>query len=687
MPTLFHALQLPVATIIVLCCLPAHAAAAQGSDAPSASPLERTVDASIRPGDDFFAFANGAWLKAATIPAGRERWGVRDELNALTRPHIAKLIDNAAAAARGSDARKVSDFRAAWLNQAGIEARDLTPLRPLLDTIGRVGDKAALTRLLGHLMPADVDPLNLGVYRSSHVLGFAVERSIHGERTNDVFLVQGGLGLGDRDNYLGAEPRLTALRAAYVEYVGRMLQLAGFDRAVARARSVMALETAMAKSQGSAGASANDHNADTRWTSADFAREAPGMDWAAFLGAAGLGRQAVFGVWQPGSATGLAAAVAAQPLESWKDYLRFHALDRYSDLLPQAFAGPAVVMHAAAANEPLAPRAERALAATQAALGEPIGRMYVERNFPAAEKARVQGIVANVVEAFARRIESLVWMSPASRAVALAKVKSLYVGIGYPDRWQDYSDLAIDPADALGNARRVADRNTRRALRRIGQPVDMTEWWIAPQSVGGVLIFQQNAYEISAALLQAPKYDSTASDAATYGAIGAVIGHDVTHFVDLLGADYDTTFAIRRWWTAEDLASYQAAYGPLVDQFATYRPYPDLAVDGKLTAPENVADLAGLEAAFDAYRRSLGARTGNSADVQQHDREFFIAFAQSWRARISDSAMRVQLKTNDHAPEMFRVSTVRNLDAWYAAFDVAPGQRLYLEPAARVHVW
>ncbi len=687
MPTLFHAVQLPAAAIIVLSCLPAYAAAAQGTDYPNSSPLERTVSTSIRPGDDFFAFANDAWLEATTIPAGRERWGVRDELNALTRPRIVKLIDDAAAAPRGSDARKVSDFRAAWLNEAAIEARGLAPIRPLLDTIARARDKAALTRLLGRLMPADVDPLNLGVYRSSHVLGFAVERSIHGERTHDVFLVQGGLGLGVRDNYLGAEARLTAVRAAYVEHIGRMLQLAGFDHAAARAQSVVALETVIAKSQGTAGASANDHNADTRWTRADFAREAPGMDWAAFLDAAGLGRQAVFGVWQPASTTGLAAAVAAQPLEAWKDYLRFHALDRYSDLLPRAFAGPAAVMHAAAANEPLAPRAERALAATQAALAGPIGRMYVDRNFPAAAKARVQGIVANVIDAFARRIESLVWMSPASRAIAVAKVKSLYVGIGYPDGWQDYADLEIDPADALGNVRRVADRNTRRALARIGQPVDMTEWWIAPQSVGGVLIFQQNAYELSAGLLQAPKYDSTASDAATYGAVGAIIGHDVTHFVDLLGADYDTTFAIRHWWTAEDLARYQAAYAPLVDQFAAYRPYPDLAVDGKLTAPENVADLAGLEAAFDAYRRSLGARSGNAAYVRQRDREFFIAFAQSWRTRISDSAMRVQLKTNDHAPEMFRVSTVRNLDAWYAAFDVAPGQRLYLEPAARVHVW
>jgi putative endopeptidase len=331
-------------------------------------------------------------------------------------------------------------------------------------------------------------------------------------------------------------------------------------------------------------------------------------------------------------------------------------------------------------------REQRALEVTQSAMSEAIGRMYAERYFPAAQKARVQRIVAGVADAFARRVEAATWLSPASKTIALWKVRSLYVGIGYPEHWRDYSDLPIDRADALGNLRRIEALKTRDALARIGQPVDMKEWWIPPQLPGAVLIFHQNAYEFAAALLQAPKFDASGSDAATYGSIGAIIGHDISHFVDRLGADYDTVFAIRHWWTAEDLAAFERRAEPLVSQFSGYHPYPDLGVDGKQTETENVADLAGLEASFDAYRRSLGARASDRTYVRRQDREFFIAFAQSWRTRMSDRAMRAQLGT-DHAPEMFRVSTVRNLDAWYDAFDVAPGQRLYLAPGERVHVW
>jgi predicted metalloendopeptidase len=320
-------------------------------------------------------------------------------------------------------------------------------------------------------------------------------------------------------------------------------------------------------------------------------------------------------------------------------------------------------------------------------MGDAIGKMYAERYFSPAQKARVQGIVANVAAAFRRQVESTQWMSPATRTMALAKLRTLYVGIGYPERWQDDANLVVDAADALGNHRRALERGRRRMLARLGRPVDLTEWWVAPQAVGALLAFQQNAYDFAAGLLQAPKFDSTASDAANYGAIGAIIGHDISHFVDVLGADYDTIFAERHWWTAEDMAHFEAAAEPLVQQFSGYRPFPDLAVNGRLSRTENVADLAGLEAAFEAYRLTLGARARDTAFVRPLDRQFFIAWARSWRVRIRDAALRTQAASNDHAPEMYRVDTVRNLDAWYDAFDVRPGQKLYLDPAARVRVW
>lgn len=678
----------PTLLIAALSLLPTVAARAQAADDRTLSPLERTVDASIKPGDDFFAYANGRWLAATAIPAGKERWGARDEISERTRGRVAKLLDDASAAPLGSSTRMVADFRAAYMNEVAVEAMGLAPLKPMLDAIERIQDKASLTRLLASEMRADVDPLNFGVYNSSSLLGLSVERSTHGEKNYVAFLLQGGLGLPDRDEYLSDDSRTQTLRTRYQEYIGRMLSLAGFDRADQRGEAVMGLETAIARSHATAAASANDHNADNLWTRADFAREAPGMDWPAFFAATGLGKQESFVVWQPSAAKGVAVLVASQPVETWKDYLRFHLLDQNADVLPRAFAEQALALHGLVATAPpqQLTRAQRALDATQSAMSEALGRMYAERYFTTQQKARVRAIVANVTAAFVRRVEAATWMSPTTKATALAKLKTLYVGVGYPEQWQDYSDLVVDPADPVGNLRRVADRDYRRAVARIGQPIDRTEWLLAPQTPGAVLVFEQNAYDFAAALLQPPKFDETASDAATYGAIGAIIGHDVTHFVDVLGAQYDIDGRARPWRTAEDSVRFQALAEPLVNQFSAYRPFADSSLNGKLTETENIADLGGLAAAFDAYRHSLGSRIKDKAYVRQHDREFFIAFAQSWRARIGDAAMRKQL-ASDHAPENYRVATVRNFDAWYDAFDVVRGQRLYLEPKARVRVW
>jgi putative endopeptidase len=665
------------------------AAGAQAVDDRAPSAQESGVDASIRPGDDFFAYANGDWLKATDIPAGQQRWGVRNDIADVARQRIVKLLADAGAAPVGSSARKVADFHAAYMNEAAIEAKGVATLKPLFDRIDRVRDKAALTRLLGRGLRADVDPLNQSVYDSSHVLGLAVEASIHGEKTYVAFLVQGGLGLPDREHYVGSEPRMQALRTQYQSYIGRMLALAGFDHATQRAQAVMALETAIAQSHATREASAEDRNADNVWTRADFARQAPGMNWSAFFDAAGLARQQDFVAWQPGAVKGVATLLASQPLEAWKDYLRFHVVHTHADVLPRAFADEALALRAGGAAGPSAPsaRTQRALDATQSAMRDALGRMYAERYFPAEYKARGQAIVANVIAAFGQRVEAVTWMSPATKTMALAKLKTLYSGIGYPEKWQDYSDLIVDPADAVGNLRRVADRNYRQALARLGQRVDTTTWCIPVQSPAGVLLFHQNAYNIAAALLQPPRFDPAASDAATYGAIGAVIGHEVSHFVDTLGAENEADGRMHKWWTAEDLSRYQASTEALVSQFSGYQALPDLAVDGKLTLTENLADLGGLAAAFDAHRRALGNKAGDKDYVRQQDRQFFIAFARAWRSKSRDEAIRAQIATDSHAPDTYRIATVRNIDAWYDAFDVRPGQRLYLEPKARVRIW
>jgi putative endopeptidase len=671
----------------MLACWPPISLSAQSPGRPVPA-LEYGVDPSVRPGDDFFSYANGSWLRAAVLPAGAERWTVRNEIDALTRQQVVALLDDARTAPSGSLGRKVSDYREAYLNEAAIEARGLAPIRPLLDSIARVRDKVALTRFLGSQMGADVDPLNWGIYRSSRLLGLSVEPGINGERTNVAFLLQGGLGLPDREHYLGTDPAIQALRVRYQAYVGHMLALAGFDHSDRRAQMVVELETAIARTQATAEASANDRNADNLWTRSDFSRRAPGMDWSAYFAAAGLARQETFVVWQPTAVTGVAALVASQPLEAWRNYLAFHAIYAHADVLPRSFAEATAVLDAAARGRPQpTPRSQRALAATQSALSDAVGRMYVDRHFPPEQRARVQRIVADVVQAFRRRVETVAWMSPATRSAALAKLETLYFGVGYPEQWQDYSDLAIDPADAAGNLRRVTSRNYRRTLARLGQPVDRTEWWIAPQRVGAVLVFQQNAYNFPAALLQAPKYDPSASDAANYGAIGAIIGHEVSHFVDMLGKEWDGEGRMRLWWTPEEVAGFQVTADALGRQYAAYRPLPDAVIDIRRTQTENVADLAGLAAAFDAYRGTLGARATDREYVRQRDREFFIGFARSWRSRTSEAGLRAYLAADSHAPDDLRIATVRNLDAWYEAFDVQPGDRLYLAPGDRVRVW
>ena len=645
------------------------------------SRLESTVDTGIKPGDDFFGYANGAWLKATVLPAGKNRWAVRDDINERTRRQVEAILDDARTARPGSLARKVADFRSAYLNQAAIEARGVTPLKPRFSQIDGVGDSQALTRLLGSTMHADADPLNFGVYTSSSALGLSVEHSIHGEKTYGAFLVQGGLGLGDRDQYLSQDSSAITQRSRYQQYIARMLTLAGFDHAEQRATSVLALETAIAETQATLKASAVDRNADNQWSRADFAREAPGMDWGAFFEAAGLDDQQVVVAWQPTALKGFAALVASQPLDSWKDYLRFHLIHDYADVLPRAFAEASAGMRG-----DQRPRDQQALASTQSAMADAIGQLYAARYFSAAQKTRVNGIIKNVAAAFREHVADAAWLSPTSKLVALAKLDRLYVGIGYPEAWEDWGDLRIDSADAFGNAQRIADRQYRHALARLDKPYDPHEWVLPPQTVGAVLIFQQNAYTFAAALLQPPKYDSTASDAATYGAIGAIIGHDMSHFVDVLGADYEPDGRMRRWWTADDSARFESAAEPIVRQFSAYQPLPGLNVDGRLTRTENVADLAGLTAAFEAYRKSLGPKAADRDYVRRSDREFFIAFAQSFGAKVNETALRAQL-ASDHAPEMYRMDTVRNLDAWYEAFDVVPGERLYLEPGARVRIW
>jgi putative endopeptidase len=381
--------------------------------------------------------------------------------------------------------------------------------------------------------------------------------------------------------------------------------------------------------------------------------------------------------------------VASERLEAWKDYLAFHALEHFSSVLPEAFGVERFAFHgtALAGTPQRRDRWKRAVDATSFALGEAVGQLYVKKYFPAEAKARVESMVQNLMASFGRRIDSLEWMSAATRATAKAKLAALKVGVGYPDRWRDYSGLEVVRGDAFGNADRAERFEYQRNLRKLGQPIDRSEWVMTPQIVNAVNLPVMNALNFPAAMLQPPYFDPQRPVAMDYGAIGGVIGHEVSHSFDDSGALFDATGRFQNWWTDEDRAHFEAAAERLVKQYDAYKPFPDLAVNGKLTLGENIADVAGLAAAYDAYHLALGGKPAPVVAGLTGDQQFFLAFAQSWRSKVREPALRQQILSDGHAPSEYRADTVRNIDAWYDAFDAKPGQALYLAPADRVRIW
>jgi putative endopeptidase len=646
----------------------------------------KQANMTVLPGDDFFTWANGDWLARTEIPADLSTWGSMGALAEDTNQRIASLIDALAAdKATSGEARKVADFYRAYMNEAAIEQKGLAPIKPMLAQVDAINDKAGLARVLGASLRADVDPLNNTHFFTENPFGLWVAAGLHDPARNMPYLLQGGLGMPDRAYYLDNSAKMADLRAKYRQHIAAMFRLAGYSGPEARAARVLALETDIAKAHSSREDSANVQKADNTWTTKDFASKAPGLDWNGFFKAARLGNQKKFIVWHPGAVTGEAALVASTPLSTWKDYLAFHRLNRYASMLPKVFADQRFEFYgnALSGTPRQSVRWKRALAATNGAMDDAVGRIYVARYFPAESKVRVQQMVSNIVDAFGRRIDKLDWMAPATRAQAQQKLRTLYVGVGYPDKWKSYAGLGVSPTDAFGNAVRAEDYRYGQQIARLHQKPDRTEWSMPPQLVNAVNLPLQNALNFPAAILQPPFFDPAAPDAANYGSIGAIIGHEISHSFDDQGAQFDAQGRLRDWWTSQDAEHFKAASSKLVAQYSSYRPFPDLAVNGQLTLSENLADLAGLEAAYDAFHAS---QAGKGA-TDEADRQFFTGFARSWRTKMREAAERSRLVTDGHAPPRYRTATVRNLDAWYKAFNVQPGQALYLAPEDRVRVW
>jgi putative endopeptidase len=649
------------------------------------------MDTSVRPGDNFFEFVNGAWLKSAEIPSDRSRWGVIDELRELNRQRTADLIKELAAqhAAPGSESQKIADYYSSFMDEAAIEKRGFAPVHLALARIDAIRDRGQLAHWLGGTLRADCDVLNATAIETANILGLWVAQDLDNPQRYLPFLLQGGLSMPDRDYYLTKSASMEDARRQFLAHIAAVFKLAGIAEPEAAAGRVYALEMRIAAVHATRTETVDVAKGNNHWRRTDFDARAPGLDWTKFFSAAGLGAQQEFVVWHPGAVTGIARLVAKAPLDDWRSYLRFHELERLGNVLPKALVEEDFHFYGTVlqGTPELSPRWKRAINATNAALGDAIGKLYVARYFPPEAKSQVTAMVDALLKAFSQRIDRLAWMAPATRAQAKAKLAALKVGVGYPDHWVDYSALRVVRGDAYGNADRSERFELARNLAKLGKPVDRSEWVMTPQTVNAVNLPAMNALNFPAGILQPPLFDPKRAAALNFGNTGATIGHEISHSFDDQGALFDAEGRFRNWWTAADMAHFQESGKRLAAQYDAYRPFPDLAINGQLTLSENIADVAGLAAAYDAYRMSLGGATAPSDHGYSGDQQFFIGYGASWRSKAREPAMRQQIVTDGHTPEEFRTATVRNIDAWYAAFDVQPGQKLYLAPADRVPVW
>ena len=649
------------------------------------------MDPAVKPGDNFYRYTNGGWMKRTVIPPDRSGIGVFDVLEDLSDKRTLALIEDAgkAHAPAGSDTRKIADLYHSYMDQAGIESRGLKPIEPYLTAIAAISNKTQLARALGESLRADVDPLNNTNFHTRNLFGLWVAPGFSDSARYAPYLLQGGLGLPDRDYYLSDSNSMRTIRTKYQAHIVAMLKLAGLADVDGRAARIFALEHAIAATHLSLAENQEVEKANNPWKRGDFPVKAPGLDWEEYFRGAGLSQQASFIVWQPKAFTGEAALVGSTSLDAWKDWLAYHLIETYAEVLPKALADEhfALFGHVLSGTLQQRPRWQRGVVAVDSELGDAIGPIYARRYFSPQAKAEAEALVAHIIAAYRERLGALSWMAPATKAEAIAKLNALSVGVGYAESWRDYSGYEVKSDDIAGNRWRGRLFYYHTNVARIGKPVNRKEWSMTPQTVNAVNLPLQNALNFPAAILQPPFYDPAAPAATNYGAIGAIIGHEISHTFDTEGSAFDANGRMRDWWTPSDFAHFRASTAKLAAQYDTYKPFPDLSVNGKQTLAEDIADVAGVSAAYDGYRASL---QGKSAPVEHGftgDQQFFIAFGQNWASKSRPAALREQVMTDSHAPGEYRADTVRNVDAWYAAFGVQPGQGLYLAPPDRVRIW
>ena len=639
-------------------------------------------DRSVRPQDDFFHYVNGGWLRRADIPADASSWGAFNELRETSRSALHTILENAAnsKAAAGTEERKVGDLYASYMDTATVERLGISPLAGEMRTIAALQTTAQHPTTFAHFA-------RLGV---GTPIGAGVGQDAKHSDVNIVQIGQSGLGLPDRDYYLKQDAKMKETRAAYTAYITQLLTLAKQPDPAGAANRIVALETAIATPQWDRARNRDRNATYNKMTVAELAALTPSYSWATYLNAAGVASTTDVIVRQPDYLKAVDPIMASTPVSTWREYLTFKLLDNYADQLPAGFRQARFDFRGRtlSGQQEMAVRWKRAVDGVDGILGEPAGKLYVAHYFKPEAKARMDALVKNILAAYRVGIDSLRWMSPETKVQAKDKLAHFTVKIGYPDKPRDYSALEIKRGDLLGNAMRRDVFQYNDAIGRLGKPVDRTRWGMTPQTVNAYYNASNNEIVFPAAILQPPFFNVEADDAVNYGAIGAVIGHEVGHGFDDQGRKSDGSGNLRDWWTASDAQSFEARTTKLGAQYAAINPIDDLHINPGLTMGENIGDLSGLAQAYRAYRISLNGKEAPVIGGFTGDQRFFIGFAQIWRTKFRDEALRQQLLTNPHSPGMYRAFVpLINNDAFDAAFGVQPGDKMYVAPADRVKIW
>jgi len=658
--------------------------AAKTGQALSAGIATQYIESSVRPQDDFFEYLNGKWLKTVEIPSDKSSWGSFMELRENTLPQLRTIIEKASSSnpAAGTDAQRIGDFYASFMDEARLEQLGAAPLKAELGKIAALKDKSELPALLANLGKIGVGvPFDYGIHQDNK------------DSTKYVADIgQGGLGMPDRDYYLKADDaKLAATKAKYLAHVEKMLSMAGDKNAGANAKAIVDFETEIARVQWTKVELRDPIKAYNKVNLADMAKLAPNFDWNTWFQTTGItGKADYVIVGQPTYLKAFVEVANKTPIDTWKAYLSLHLIESYGSFLSKNFVDERFDFYGRTLSgvKEQEPRWKRGVGTVERSLGEALGKLYVAEYFPAERKARMEELVKNLLAAYKQSIDKLDWMSPATKKEAQAKLAKFTPKIGYPNKWKDYSALSVKRDDLVGNVMRSRIVEGDRELNKLGKPIDREEWGMTPQTINAYYNPEMNEIVFPAAILQPPFFDANADDAVNYGGIGAVIGHEISHGFDDQGAQYDGDGNLRDWWSASDHKNFKAKTTALVNQYNAFEPLPGYHVNGELTLGENIADNSGLAIAYKAYHISLKGKKAPIIDGMTGDQRLYAGWAQVWRSKMREQQQIVQVKTDPHSPGQYRANgTLRNQPGFYEAYKVKQGDKMFLAPKDRVIIW